>query len=49
MPHSDALQYFDAVPNSWGLSPDHSYPSPIIDIGAGRSRALDAFHQYQNL
>ena len=43
-PQPDALSFFDAVPRSWGLSPDQSYPAqPIVDLKAGRERALAAY------
>ncbi len=38
-----ALDYFRAVPQSWGLCPDAAYPAPMIDLAAGRMRALDAY------
>lgn len=43
--HADALSYFDAIPRSWAMSPDDTYPDPIVAADAGRKRALDA---YQN-
>jgi deoxyribodipyrimidine photo-lyase len=42
-PHSDALDYFRAAPRSWDLSPDQDYPSPMIGLEQGRSRALAAY------
>lgn len=42
-PSDTALSYFDAVPLSWGLSPDHTYPAPVVDVAMGRQRALDAY------
>jgi len=42
-PGPDALAYFDAVPRSWGLHPGMAYPSPVIDLGEGRARALAAY------
>ena len=42
-PHEDALAFFDAVPRSWGLSPDQAYPEPVIGIAEGRARALEAY------
>jgi deoxyribodipyrimidine photo-lyase len=43
-PSETALSYFDAVPRSWGLSPDDAYPrSPIVGLSEGRQRALDAY------
>ena len=44
-PHKDALAYFDAIPQRWGMSPDDAYPEPIVDVGDGRKRAL---HAYEN-
>ncbi|MFN3607385.1 MAG: hypothetical protein ACK4SS_09385, partial [Cypionkella sp.] len=42
-PPPSALAYFDAVPRAWGLRPDQRYPAPIIDLAAGRARALAAY------
>ncbi|MEM6577983.1 MAG: deoxyribodipyrimidine photo-lyase, partial [Pseudomonadota bacterium] len=42
-PSDTALQYFDAIPRSWGLSPDMDYPDPVVDLSMGRSRALQAY------
>lgn len=42
-PTATALSYFDAVPRSWGLSPDHLYPNPIVSLQDGRQRALAAY------
>ncbi len=47
LPHEDALSYFEAVPKSWNLSPDRPYPAPIIDLGAGRKRAMEAYNRYR--
>jgi deoxyribodipyrimidine photo-lyase len=45
-PSEDALSYFDAVPRSWGLSPDDPYPAePVVGLAEGRQRALDALAQ----
>ena len=38
-----ALSYFDAVPQSWALSPKRPYPKPLIDLAEGRKRALEAY------
>lgn len=39
----DARDYFDAVPRSWGMDPADGYPDePIVDLAAGRQRALEA-------
>jgi len=42
-PSETALSYFEAVPESWGLSPQDAYPDPIVSPEAGRQRALDAY------
>jgi deoxyribodipyrimidine photo-lyase len=42
-PGTDALSYFAAVPRSWGLRPDQPYPAAVIELGAGRARALAAY------
>ncbi len=43
MPHEDALSYFEAVPKSWGLSPEDDYPDPVVGLAEGRKRALAAY------
>jgi len=42
-PTSTALSYFSAIPKSWGLSPQDTYPEPIISLADGRVRALEAY------
>jgi deoxyribodipyrimidine photo-lyase len=42
-PGPEALAYFDAVPRSWGLTPDQRYPAPLVDLAEGRARALAAY------
>ncbi len=42
-PSKTALSYFDAIPLSWGLSPQDPYPEPLIDLALGRERALEAY------
>lgn len=42
IPPASALDYFAAVPRSWGLDPAAPYPRPMIDLAAGRARALAA-------
>ncbi len=44
-PHEDALAFFDAVPKSWDLSPHTPYPQPVIGLGQGRARALEAYEK----
>ena len=41
-PGADALSFFDAAPLSWQLDPARRYPLPMIDLAAGRERALAA-------
>jgi deoxyribodipyrimidine photo-lyase len=38
-----AESFFDAVPRRWNLSPDAAYPAPLVDLKAGRARALEAY------
>jgi deoxyribodipyrimidine photo-lyase len=38
-----AVSFFDAVPQSWGLSADQPYPKPVVDLAAGRAAALAAY------
>lgn len=42
-PSDTALSYFEAVPKSWGLSPDDSYPQPVVALDKGREAALSAY------
>ncbi|MBP9185327.1 MAG: deoxyribodipyrimidine photo-lyase [Fuscovulum sp.] len=42
-PGAEALSFFDAVPRAWGLRPGAAYPAPVIDLAAGRARALAAY------
>ncbi|MEM9524002.1 MAG: deoxyribodipyrimidine photo-lyase, partial [Pseudomonadota bacterium] len=42
-PAPEALQYFDAIPESWPISPRDPYPDPIVTVGDGRERALAAY------
>ncbi|WP_299590023.1 deoxyribodipyrimidine photo-lyase [uncultured Tateyamaria sp.] len=41
--HADALSYFEAIPQAWGLSPDAPYPDPIVAADQGRKIALSAY------
>lgn len=38
-----ACAYFDAIPESWGLSSADAYPEPVVTPDFGRRRALDAY------
>ena len=42
-PPATALQYFQAIPRAWRLSPDDPYPAPVVALKAGRARALAAY------
>ncbi|WP_414897530.1 cryptochrome/photolyase family protein [Rhodovulum sp. YEN HP10] len=42
-PAPGALDYFDAIPRAWALSPEAAYPEPAVTPGAGRRRALAAY------
>jgi len=40
---AQAEQFFDAVPESWGLSIEDIYPRPVVALDEGRARALAAY------
>jgi deoxyribodipyrimidine photo-lyase len=42
-PGAEALSYFDAVPKAWRLDPGARYALPMVDLAAGRARALAAY------
>ncbi|OSP55631.1 deoxyribodipyrimidine photo-lyase [Pseudoruegeria sp. SK021] len=42
-PAPEALSYFEAIPQSWGMSPTDPYPDPVISLKDGRDRALEAY------
>ncbi|MBC7164666.1 MAG: deoxyribodipyrimidine photo-lyase [Roseovarius sp.] len=44
-PSETALSYFDAIPESWGLSPGDTRPAPLVGLAEGRRRALAAYEQ----
>jgi deoxyribodipyrimidine photo-lyase len=45
-PSATALSYFDAIPESWPMSPADKYPAqPIVSMEEGRKKAL---HAYEN-
>ena len=46
-PPLSAMQFFDAVPDNWGLSPTNDYPKPIVSAKAGREIAL-SFYKNRN-
>ena len=47
-PSDDAVRFFEAIPQSWGMSPDQTYPRPIVDLKAGRERALAAYKELRS-
>jgi deoxyribodipyrimidine photo-lyase len=42
-PAPEALDYFKAIPRSWGLTRDLPYPDPVVTVEDGRKRALAAY------
>lgn len=42
-PGTEALAFFEAAPRAWGLDPKRPYPRPLVDLAAGRDRALAAY------
>ncbi|WP_220749500.1 MULTISPECIES: deoxyribodipyrimidine photo-lyase [Jannaschia] len=44
-PKETADAFFEAIPESWGLTPGQGYPAPIVDLKEGRDRALAAYKQ----
>lgn len=42
-PTKTALSYFDAIPESWSMSPSDPYPEPVVGADTGRKRALEAY------
>lgn len=42
-PHANALAFFEAIPQSWNMSPDDQYPTPVVDLAEARVRALDVY------
>lgn len=46
-PGAEARAYFDAVPRAWGLDPRAPYPAPLVDLAAGRRRALAAYERHR--
>lgn len=44
-PPADAQRFFDAVPRRWHLDPRAKYPATVVELAAGRERALAAYAQ----
>ncbi len=47
-PGEDALDYFRAIPKSWGLSPDANYSDPVVGLKEGREAALAAYEDFKS-
>jgi deoxyribodipyrimidine photo-lyase len=43
-----ARSFYKAIPKSWNLSPEDTYPEPMIDLKVGRERALSAYKTLQS-
>ncbi|OWY05108.1 deoxyribodipyrimidine photolyase [Thioclava sp. F1Mire-8] len=46
-PPETATDYFEAIPESWALTPDQDYPERLIGLKEGRERALAAYEQHK--
>ena len=42
-PGAEALAFYDAIPQSWGLSLTDARPEPLVPLAEGRARALEAY------
>lgn len=42
-PTPEALSYFEAIPERWGMRASDAYPEPIVALDEGRKRALGAY------
>ncbi len=42
-PGPEALDFFQAVPLSWGLRAGQPYPEPVVDLARGRAAALAVY------
>jgi len=47
-PSKDGQRFFEAIPKSWAMTPDQTYPNPIVDLKAGRERALAAYKELRS-
>ncbi|WP_424830756.1 cryptochrome/photolyase family protein [Ruegeria sp.] len=47
-PPDTALAYFNAIPRSWGMDPSDPYPDAVVDLQAGRERALRLYETMKN-
>ncbi|MGY6632740.1 MAG: cryptochrome/photolyase family protein [Alkalilacustris sp.] len=46
-PGPEALEFFEAAPRRWRLSPDMAYPEPLVGLKEGRERALAAYDAFR--
>ena len=44
-PAEKALSFFKAIPRSWNIGPETRYPAPLVELAAGRNRAMLAYEQ----
>jgi deoxyribodipyrimidine photo-lyase len=44
---ADAMKLFDAIPRSWNMSAGDPYPDRMVDLKAGRERALEAYQKHK--
>ncbi|PJE25737.1 deoxyribodipyrimidine photo-lyase [Pseudooceanicola antarcticus] len=42
-PSPEALQFYEAAPLSWDLSPEDAVPAPLVGLKEGREKALEAY------
>ncbi len=47
-PTESALAFYDAIPQSWGVSADMARPTPVVGLAEGRRRALEAYSALKN-
>ncbi len=47
-PHRDALDFFEAAPPAWRLTPDQPPPEPVVGVAEGRTRALEAWQEFRD-
>lgn len=47
-PPQSALDYFDAMPKSWQMTPGDPYPAPLVGLAEGRKMALAAYEGHRS-
>ncbi|MDV7144438.1 deoxyribodipyrimidine photo-lyase [Tropicimonas sp. TH_r6] len=48
VPEPTALEYFEAAPRAWTLSPSDPEPAPVVGLKEGREAALAGWHAFRN-